>query len=295
MKKIILVFAVLGTAFALTACDLNNDQMKDVITQCKEDTECKAILDKEIDEALAERGITNDNLSLQDDELLDSDTYYATELSEIDEIMFNTLYDLDEELYEKLDSMTDEELSAIENIQLSEAIGRELSTEEAAAIQLVESLYSNYSMGDGTEIQDFNTEADYLAHYLKRDLTTEETNALTILEQVIETDEDFQFTQEQTNAIDLISALYEESFNNFELEELESMLNRSLTTEEQEAINLVNNLYMDGFETNVDDAQFLQNEINYYELVLDRFLTDQEKDALEFGIDFMNDCAESIE
>lgn len=303
MKKIILFVAVLGAAFTLTGCDLNNDQMKDVITKCKEDIECKEILDAEIDEALAERGISADNFnSGYDDyyEYYDDFDYIDIELTDEELALFDILDALDEELYAKLDSMTDEDFKVLELAQLSNMLGRALTVEETDALTLIEALYNVDVEDEAIEWPEFDTEEAYLAYYLGRALTVEEVNAFTIIEALYIMDEEamnetFEFTEEQEAAFQVIDALYNEAFNDMESKDLEMMLNRSLTIEEQTALDIVNNLYESTYETFDEDYDFIQETIDYYEIMLERTLTDQEIEALNLSLDFMYFDTMSIE
>lgn len=303
MKKIILFVAVLGAAFTLTGCDLNNDQMKDVITKCKEDVECKEILDAEIDEALAERGISADNFnSGYDDyyEYYDDFDYIDIELTDEELALFDILDALDEELYAKLDSMTDEDFKVLELAQLSNMLGRALTVEETDALTLIEALYNVDVEDEAIEWPEFDTEEAYLAYYLGRALTVEEVNAFTIIEALYIMDEEamnetFEFTEEQEAAFQVIDALYNEAFNDMESKVLEMMLNRSLTIEEQTALDIVNNLYESTYETFDEDYDFIQETIDYYEIMLERTLTDQEIEALNLSLDFMYFDTMSIE
>lgn len=298
MKKLILLVAVLGTAFTLTGCDLNNDQMKDIITKCKEDVECKEILDAEIDEALAARGISADNFITGYDEYFDDFDFIDVELTDAELVLFDILDALDEELYTKLDSMSDEDFKVLELAQLSDMLGRELTIEEIDAITLLDTLYS----ADYAEIEwpEFDTEEEYLTYYLGRELTNEEVNAFAIIEALYSIDEEemselFALTEEQEAAYNVIDALYEEVLNGMESKDLEMMLNRSLTIEEQTALDIVNSLYEGLYEDYDEDYDFIQESIEYYEIILERTLTDQEIEALELSLDFMCFDGMSIE
>ncbi len=298
MKKLILLVAVLGTAFTLTGCDLNNDQMKDVITKCKEDVECKEILDAEIDEALAARGISADNFITGYDEYFDDFDFIDVELTDAELVLFDILDALDEELYTKLDSMSDEDFKVLELAQLSDMLGRELTIEEIDAITLLDTLYSaDYAENEWPE---FDTEEEYLTYYLGRELTNEEVNAFAIIEALYSIDEEemselFALTEEQEAAYNVIDALYEEVLNGMESKDLEMMLNRSLTIEEQTALDIVNSLYEGLYEDYDEDYDFIQESIEYYEIILERTLTDQEIEALELSLDFMCFDGMSIE
>ena len=295
MKKMILLVTVLGATFALTGCDLNNDQMKDMITQCKEDVECKAILDAEIDEALAERGISADYIDFGNDEYYeyyDDYVYIDFELTDEELALLDILETLDEELFAKLSEMSDEDFMALELAQLSNMLGRELAVEEIDALTIVNAMYIFDSETTEEEWLEFDTEEEYLTYYLGRELTVEEVNALDIIEELftmdeIMMDEMFEFTEEQEAAFDLINDLYEEAYDDMELQQLELMLNRSLTIEEQTALDIVNSLYENVYETYDEDYDFIQETIGYYEFVLDRTLTVQEIEALEFSLDYM--------
>jgi len=294
MKRIILLAAVIGAAFTLTGCDLNNDQMKDVITKCKEDVECKKILDAEIDEALAERGIFADSFTGGYDdyyEFYEDFDYNELDFTDEELVLFDILFALDEELYAKLDSMTEEERIVLEFSQLSGKLGRDLTVEETNALTLVETLYLIDVEDEDTNWVEFDTEEEYLAYYLGRDLTVEEVAAFDIIEELFTMDETmmdemFEFTEEQEAALELIFDLYDEAYVDMEIQQLEMMLNRSLTTEEQTALDIVNSLYNSTYEAYDEDYDFIQETVEYYELILERTLTAQEIEALELSINF---------
>lgn len=347
MKKLLALIAVMGGAFTLSGCELNNQELKDVISKCKEDTECKAILDKEIDEALEARGFFGFNESGESD----YGVFYGLDLTEEEQALFETLEALDTELWEKLEGMSEEELSALELQEVESMLGRTLTDDEKAAIEAVEALYTSI---DFTEEETFETEQAYLEFYLGRELTQEESAALTVIEDfynvedmdengdfeiteaqeaafdliedlyetafemnevqelelllerqltteelaafdLLETisddvwfDEEAELTEDQTAALELIDALYDTAFENYEIVELERALDRELSIEELTALETVNNLYAEMYDNYDEDTEydFVSETVSYYEVVLGRELTDQEKEAIELSLEF---------
>ncbi len=291
MKKLVLLAAVFGTAITLSGCDLNNDQMKDIITKCKEDVECKEILDNEIDEALAERGITGDNFTNGYDDYYFYEDFDDYEFTEEEMALFDVIDALDEELFDKLDSMDDEEFSSMEQDYLTYLLDRELTTEEVNSIELVEALYSVYETDVEIEFPEFATETEYLVHYLGRELTTEEIEAFEVIDTLFSidenmVDEEFELTETQEDALEVIDALYEEAFENMEAKELSLILDRELTDEETVALDLVNELYKEAYGSIDEEYDYIQETVNYYEFILDRELTETEKEALTFSMEW---------
>lgn len=316
MNKLFALVGVVAGAFTLSGCELNNTEMKDVISKCKEDTECKAILDREIDEALAERGIFGN-----DSEDMDYEVFYDLDLTDEEKALFETLEKLDEEVFAKLENMTDEEIEALEIQEFENMLGRELTSEELADLDLVEELWMN------EDSSDFDSEIEYLEFYLgrtlsdeekaafdlidnlymsvdemteiqelelmlERQLTTEELSAFETLDSINweDFDDESDLPKEVTDAFDLIDQLYEEAYQNTEELELTLMLGRELTDEEKSAIETVNNLYLEmeenyDFDFEDDDA-FVTEQVAFYETILGRELTNQEKEAIEFSLEF---------
>lgn len=343
MKKLFTFIALMGGAFTLSGCELNNQEMENIISKCKEDTECKAILDREIDEALEERGIFGYDAEGYDD----YDVFYELELTEDELELLETLESLDMEVWTVLDSMSDEDLEALEIQELESFIGRELTQVEKDALEIVDALYNSVE-----DEYDFESEIAYLEHHLGRslteeeiaafniittleesfiddeagatqtltpeqeaafnvidalyeesfmydemenlttllgrELTTEEQTALDLIDSIIWDNADFEMTEEQEAAFEIVDTLYEEAYDNYEIVELTILLGRELTEEEKAALDTVNALW-DSMYVDDDDYDF-EDEVNemvlYYENILNRSLTDLEKEAVEFSLDF---------
>lgn len=349
MKRILALVGVAAGAFTLTGCDLNNEEMSNIIQKCKEDTECKAILDQEIDEALAERGIfANDSFESDEYEI-----FYDLELTDEEMQLIETLENLDLEVWETIEGMSEEQLKELEIQEFENMLGRTLTDAEKTALDTVEALW-NIEIADVDA--DFETEQEYLEFFLGRELTDEEKNAFAIIdaidwenfdeetgemnltpeqetaldmidalystyEEMSETqelelmlgrqltevelnalsvideidwedfddyDNELTFTEEQEAAFDLIDALYSEIEANYETIELELLLGRELTNDEIEALDIVNNLYDEMYNNFDEDAEYdeVAEMISFYEEILNRELTDQEKEAIEFSLDF---------
>lgn len=328
---------IIAGVFVLTGCELNNQEMDNIIQKCKDDVECKEILDREIDEALEERGLVGDHFE-DDVELL-----FELDLTDEEIELLETLEALDNEVWDVLEAMTDEELEALMIQEFESMLGRELTAEEQAALEVVEALWM-------TDIESdvFQSEQEYLEMHLGRELTDEELAAVHIIEEfftstfdeegeltpeveaafdlidelyesayefneidelelmlgrqltaeelaafdiqnAINWEEDIELTQEQNDALDVIMNLYDEAFENVDEIEVDYYFDRELTEEEQAALDIVDALYEEmelNFEFEIDEYDFANEMITYYEAILNRPLTDLEIEAIEFSLEF---------
>lgn len=290
MKKILTLVGVFAGAFTLTGCDLNNQEMENIISKCKADTECKAILDREIDEALEERGIFG-----YSEEDMDYDIFYDLELTDEEQALLETLEALDNELWEKFEGMTDEEFEALEFKEFENMLGRELTEEELAAIELVEKLWDFE-----VEYETYETEQEYLEFYLGRELTQDEIDALSLIEAVFteeNEDEEVTLTTEQEAAFDLIEELYNQVDEVSEIQELELVLGRQLTQEELDAFTVVESIEYHDYDEEITltpeqeaawdlidalyEEAYNKSEQQELEFYLNRELTQEEIDAID--------------
>ena len=111
MKKLFTLGAAAIGALTLTGCEVDNQKLEDIISKCKEDVECKEIIDREIDQALEERGIHGDEFyeDFYFDEDFDwEDDFYYEELTDEEIAMLEVLENLDDEFFTVIDNMTDE-------------------------------------------------------------------------------------------------------------------------------------------------------------------------------------------
>lgn len=278
MNKLLLA-PVLLVGSLLGGCELDNDSMKSIIEECKNDEECMEIINQEVDAVLAERGVvTWDDY---DAEFYDEDWEdyeWLEDLTDEELAMWETVEDLEKEYFEALEGMsaeefaglfgdvTEEQLEAIHAVYelefgMSEAdylameIGREVTESEMASIELVEELYESIDW-DQKINEDYDTEAEFLEAMLGRTLSTDELAA-----------------------VEVVEALYEESYENFEeMTEADWMafeLGRELTAEEIAASERVEAIYEAIDWDEVDDFDY-ETETEFLEAALGRTLTAEE-------------------
>ena len=219
-----------------------------------------------------------------------------------DEELYNTLLEVYDALMLEVESVVGD-LDSIDNQSLyfELMIGRQLTDEEKAAMEVVMALYESFE--DSEPVDDLEYEISMIELYLDRTLNEEERNAFEIYYNY---DYSEEMTPETEAAFTLVDNLYTIVYERSQIVMFEFMLGRPLTEEELTAIEIVFDLeyyYEDDMESLTDEQQeaiiivenleleIENNDINeellYFMMFLGRPLTDEEAAAFDIVNELM--------
>ncbi len=219
-----------------------------------------------------------------------------------DEELYNTLLEIYDTLLLEVESVVGD-LDDIENQSLyfELTIGRPLTEEEKAAMEVVMTLYESFD--DSEPVDDLEYEISMVEIYLDRALTEEERNAFEVYYNY---DGSEEMTPEMEAAIELVDALYMLVYERSQIVMFEFMLGRSLTEEELTAIEIVQTIdyYDEEDMESLTDAQqaaltIVENleleiensdvneELLFFMMFLGRPLTEVEAEAFDIVNDLM--------
>lgn len=219
-----------------------------------------------------------------------------------DEDFYDTLVDVYDALLLEVESIVGD-LDDIENQSLyfELTIGRPLTEEEKAAMDVVMTLYESFD--DSEPVDDLEYEISMVEIYLDRALTEEERSAFEVYYNY---DGSEEMTPEIEAAIELVDALYMLVYERSQIVMLELTLGRSLTEEELQAIEIVQTIdyYDEEDMASLTDAQqaaitIVENleleiensdvneELLFFMMFLGRPLTEEEAEAFDIVNDLM--------
>ena len=230
------------------------------------------------------------------------DDYVDHEDKDEDEEFYDALVDVYDALLIEVASIVGD-LDDIENQSLyfELTIGRPLTEEEKAAMDVVMTLYESFD--DSEPVDDLEYEISMVEIYLDRALTEEERNAFEVYYNY---DGSEEMTPEMEVAFELVEELYSLLYERSQIVMLELMLGRSLTEEELLAIEIVFDLdynYEDDMDSLSDEQQAaitivenleleiensdVNEELLYLMMFLGRPLTDEEVAAFDVVTELM--------
>ena len=219
-----------------------------------------------------------------------------------EEERYNLLLETYDALLLEVESIVGD-LDDIENQSLyfELTIGRPLTDEEKAAMEVVMALYESFE--DSEPVDDLEYEITMIELYLDRPLTEEEKTAF---ELYYNFDYNEEMTPEIEAAFTLVDNLYSLVYERSQIVMLEFMLGRSLTEEEITAIEIVFALdyyYEDDMESLTEEQQAaitivenleleiensdVNEELLYFTMFLGRPLTDEEAAAFDIVNELM--------
>ena len=225
------------------------------------------------------------------------DPYDPTE----EEERFNLLLEVYDALLLEVEAIVGD-IDAIENqaLYFELTIGRPLTDEEKAAMEVVMAIYESFD--DSETVDDLASEISMLELYLDRVLTEAERNAF---ELYYNYDYSEEMTPELEAAFELVENLYSLVYERSQIVMFEIMLGRALTEEELFAIEIVFDLdyYEDDIESLTDEQQAaiaivenleleiensdVNEELLFLIMFIGRPLTDEEEAAFDIVIELM--------
>lgn len=219
-----------------------------------------------------------------------------------DEERYNLLLEVYDALLLEVESIVGD-IDDIENqaLYFELTIGRPLTDEEKAAMEVVMAIYESFD--DSESVDDLESEISMLELYLDRVLTEEERNAF---ELYYNYDYSEEMTPEMEAAFELVENLYSLVYERSQIVMFEIMLGRDLTEEELLAIEIVFDLdyyYEDDIESLTDEQlaaiaivenleleienSDMNEELLFLMMFLGRPLTDEEIAAFDIVIELM--------
>ncbi|HBD74412.1 MAG TPA: hypothetical protein DC003_02475, partial [Acholeplasmataceae bacterium] len=230
------------------------------------------------------------------------DDYVDHEDKDEDEEFYDALVDVYDALLIEVASIVGD-LDDIENQSLyfELTIGRPLTEEEKAAMDVVMTLYESFD--DSEPVDDLEYEISMVEIYLDRALTEEERNAFEVYYNY---DGSEEMTPEIEAAIELVDTLYMLVYERSQIVMMEMILGRSLTEEELQAIEIVQTIdyydeddmasltdeqqaaltIVENLELEIENSD-VNDELLFFMMFLGRPLTDEEAEAFDIVNDLM--------
>jgi hypothetical protein len=228
----------------------------------------------------------------------DVDPYDPTE----EEERFNLLLEVYDALLLEVEAIVGD-IDAIENqaLYFELTIGRPLTDEEKAAMEVVMAIYESFD--DSEPVDDLASEISMLELYLDRVLTEAERNAF---ELYYNYDYSEEMTPEMEAAFELVENLYSLVYERSQIVMFEIMLGRALTEEELFAIEIVFDLdyydeddiasltdeqqaaiaIVENLELEIENSD-VNDELLFLMMFIGRPLTDEEEAAFDIVIELM--------